>query len=65
MSDWEPDNFNGVRDDERVEQSQREHRINICKTCDRISIFKFCKECNCFMPLKTYLNWATCPLEKW
>ena len=41
-------------------------RIDECKKCERlISITKTCKECGCFMPLKTTLEKATCPLGKW
>jgi hypothetical protein len=48
-----------------VPQEQRETRIDICQSCDKLTEKKFCSECNCFMPLKTWINVATCPLEKW
>jgi rRNA maturation endonuclease Nob1 len=44
----------------------RNKRYDICKECD--SLFKptnTCKECGCFMAMKTWLKEATCPLGKW
>lgn len=43
-----------------------EDRLAICKQCPRF--FKptmTCKECNCFMKIKTHLVNAKCPLDKW
>ena len=41
-------------------------RYPICKECDSFdSILKLCKECHCFMPMKTLLPPAECPLKKW
>jgi len=40
-------------------------RMEICKKCDKLSKLKFCKACGCFMPLKTRLENASCPLDKW
>jgi hypothetical protein len=42
-----------------------ESRYDICKKCDKLNTFKFCKECKCFMPAKTKLLNASCPLKKW
>jgi len=45
------------------EEVQRE-RMEICKKCPNLDKkWKFCKICNCFMPLKTKLRWAECPEE--
>ena len=44
----------------------RNERLDICRGCDRL--FKptnSCKECGCFMALKTWLSDATCPIGKW
>lgn len=44
----------------------RDTRLDICKSCDRL--FKptaTCKECGCFMAMKTWLKNAHCPLHKW
>jgi RNA polymerase-binding transcription factor DksA len=44
----------------------RDERYAICKECPRlISITRTCKECGCFMALKTWLKDASCPLDKW
>lgn len=41
-------------------------RISICQDCDRIILaVNQCKECGCFMNLKTKLENAKCPLGKW
>lgn len=40
-------------------------RIKICEDCDQYLASKQCKECGCFMPLKTRLKMAQCPLSKW
>jgi len=44
----------------------KESRMDICKGCDRLfKPTRQCKECGCFMALKTWLKGATCPLDKW
>lgn len=41
-------------------------RYEICKACpELIALTKQCKLCLCFMPAKTKLQEATCPIEKW
>lgn len=41
-------------------------RMEICNQCPRlIPVTKQCKECGCFMVLKTKLKEASCPLGKW
>jgi len=43
-----------------------QNRLDICLACDRlIAKTKQCKECGCFMAIKTKLENATCPLGKW
>lgn len=43
-----------------------EQRYSICKGCpELIKLTKQCKKCGCFMPGKTKLQNATCPLGKW
>lgn len=43
-----------------------EARMQICEQCPRfVHITKQCKECGCFMNLKTKLSGAKCPLDKW
>jgi hypothetical protein len=44
----------------------KKYRYPICKECDSFnSSIKMCKECNCFMPLKTLLKNSVCPKGKW
>lgn len=41
-------------------------RMIICNSCPQlIPITTNCKECGCFMNIKTKLLTATCPLGKW
>jgi len=43
-----------------------EQRYAMCLECPSlIKTTKQCKECGCFMALKTKLKQATCPLGKW
>jgi len=39
-------------------------RIKICRECDQYKHF-VCMQCGCFMPLKTKLRSAECPIAKW
>jgi len=39
-------------------------RIEICRQCEHYAAL-FCKKCGCFMPLKTRIRQAQCPLGKW
>ena len=48
-----------------TEPAVREQRITICKSCDKINELKFCTECNCFMPAKTWVASRKCPMNKW
>lgn len=44
----------------------RSERFDICKECDRLfKPTRTCKECGCFMAMKTWLKGAYCPLGKW
>lgn len=41
-------------------------RYEICQQCpELVDLTKQCKQCGCFMPLKTKLEDASCPLNKW
>jgi hypothetical protein len=41
-------------------------RLNICRDCERFESFlSRCKECGCFMNIKTKLADAKCPMNKW
>jgi len=46
------------------EESNR--RFEICKACpELIRLTKQCKKCGCFMAVKTKIQSAVCPMEKW
>jgi hypothetical protein len=47
------------------EQTQKE-RLDTCLNCERlIKLTTQCKECGCFMHIKTKLPQSTCPIGKW
>lgn len=50
----------------RVTDEIGTQRLSICKSCPEfINATNQCKECKCFMTLKTKLPNAECPLKKW
>jgi len=50
-----------IADEEKINIRQ-----SICRDCDSlIKPMWTCKECGCFMKIKTRLNISTCPLGKW
>ena len=49
-----------------VSEENASIRMSICLECPRlIKLTNQCKECGCFMNLKTKLRTASCPLSKW
>lgn len=46
-------------------KTDRQKRIEICKHCENLNNLYFCKLCNCFMPIKTWMKYKSCPIEKW
>ena len=48
-----------------VEDNKRKSRMDICKECDKLHFQTLCIECGCFMPTKTWMIDARCPLKKW
>jgi hypothetical protein len=74
-SAWErwKDNLGDTRPwdllDPSVEKATDElasQRFDICKSCpELIKLTNQCKKCGCFMHLKTKLEKASCPIEKW
>ena len=49
-----------------TDENTARKRMNICDTCPRLlRATKQCKECGCFMALKTKLTNAVCPIGKW
>lgn len=47
------------------ESSDSERRLSICNTCENLNVLKMCNKCMCFMPLKTKLKNAVCPIALW
>lgn len=50
-----------VVDDEAVV----EYRMEMCNSCPHLLITKQCDQCGCFMPAKTTLKNAECPIGLW
>jgi len=48
-----------------TDQEIRLARLAVCKACPELTAFNFCRHCNCFMPSKTLLQKAKCPINKW
>ncbi len=49
-----------------TDKKNHKNRYDICKKCPKFNkIWKTCKECGCFMPLKTKIRWAECPDGHW
>ena len=41
-------------------------RINICRKCEHVNpILLQCKQCGCFLIVKTKMKSQDCPLNKW
>jgi hypothetical protein len=50
----------------RTEENLQKARIEICETCERFfKPTRQCRECGCFMDMKTKLEEAYCPIGKW
>lgn len=49
-----------------VDEDTRNRRYTMCLDCDRLlKLTRTCKECGCFMSMKTWLKGAYCPIGKW
>lgn len=47
-------------------RQERDERLGLCKGCDLLfKPTRTCKDCGCFMALKTWLKDAVCPVGKW
>jgi len=55
MSDTEPD---------LPTEGFAARRWEICKSCPELALY-VCRQCGCFMPIKTRLRSSNCPLQKW
>jgi len=55
-------------EEDKAATSEVERRKTICNVCDYKDQhfgIDMCKDCYCFIKLKTALKNATCPLDKW
>ena len=50
---------------EHVEEDVQKARYAECEGCEHFLASKQCTECGCFMPIKTKLLHAKCPIGKW
>lgn len=49
-----------------VSKDEADRRLKICLSCpELIQLTKQCKKCGCLMNVKTKLEKASCPIEKW
>ena len=46
-------------------QSRSEQRMAVCKQCPELRALNNCRQCGCFMDIKTRIYSAVCPLGKW
>jgi hypothetical protein len=59
---WDILNPNEPKSEEEI----KEHRLSICRQCpEYIKLTTQCKKCGCIMEIKTRLENATCPIDKW
>lgn len=54
-----------VADGFKVDAETRQQRVDLCNSCEHLSAMKTCNKCNCFMPAKTWIKFAKCPIDKW
>lgn len=52
-------------DTPEIDSDTKMERLGICEQCPEYMVSKQCKQCGCFMPVKTGLLYASCPLGKW
>lgn len=50
---------------EYATEDEKNSRYAICEVCPYFLSSKQCSKCGCFMPAKTSLKYATCPVGKW
>ena len=51
---------------EWADKETSDERFNICKSCpELIKLTSQCRQCGCFMAVKTKFKLAACPIGKW
>ena len=58
---WDLLNPNNYTEDQHL----RIERLNTCRQCEHLNAMEFCGLCGCYMPNKTKLQEAKCPVGKW
>jgi hypothetical protein len=48
-----------------VNDDEHQKRLDICRSCENYTTLHMCKECHCYMPLKTKFSVFECPIKKW
>ena len=49
-----------------VDPETRQKRLSLCRDCQHYEpVKKTCKQCGCFLELKTRYSHQSCPLDKW
>lgn len=46
-------------------ETRSQERMAVCQTCSELQALNRCRQCGCFMTIKTRIYSATCPLGKW
>ena len=48
-----------------VSEEEQQARYSICQECPHLLVTKQCSKCGCYMPSKTGLLHAVCPVGNW
>jgi len=59
-SQWNSPHFKGD-----ATTSTFKKRMELCRSCDNLTMLNLCSLCGCFMPIKTRIRKAACPASKW
>ena len=58
--------WHAIQREHKVDTEVSMSRYSICEGCPSfLNITKQCKECGCFMKIKTKIDTAVCPIGKW
>jgi rRNA maturation endonuclease Nob1 len=50
----------------KVSEEIQQYRYSICQSCDKLyKPTDNCKVCGCFMKVKTWMPYQSCPIGKW
>ncbi len=60
------DQKQALLDEVKLPEDIRNVRFDMCKNCDHFfAPTSLCNKCGCYMPVKTYLPFSSCPIGKW